>query len=409
MTNYENKPFGGRPSILAVALLLAALPACRRGEVPAPLPVAVRVATLSHEQITSETRFTATVRERQRIELSFKVKVPGTIASLLQVTGVDGKPRDVHEGDVVTADPQRPLARLDDTDYRRQLEIDRERLAQALAKQRAGQATVTGVRANYDRVKALRASESVAQQVYDEALAKKDAAEAELEAAEGEVRAAKLAIQQAEDDLRNCGILVPIPRATVSRKFIEGSERVMPNHPVFQLMDLSSLRVAFGVPDSKVSQFELGQTVKVTADSFRGERFAGRVTKIGPAADLKTRTFEVEVTIDEPHGLKPGMVVTIIVGQAERVVLMPMTAVQRGATKDEFAVYAVIDENGQLVARQRRVALDGVYDNRIRLVEGSVSQVTPGDTIVVSGAFRLTDGQAVRVLDLQEPALRIGI
>ena len=31
-----------------------------------------------------------------------------------------------------------------------------------------------------------------------------------------------------------------------------------------------------------------------------------------PAADLKTRTFEVEMTIDEPKGLKPGMVVTIL-------------------------------------------------------------------------------------------------
>lgn len=408
----ERGPMGRLERWLLVAgLLLLTLPACRRHEPAATLPVAVRVTCLRQEEITSETRFTATVRERQRIELAFKVKVPGTIASFLQVPGVDGQLRDVHEGDVVTSDPTRPLIQLDNADYKRQLELCHERLEQAKAKQRAGQATVTGVKANYERVKALRANESVSQQAYDEALAKKDAAEAELEAAERDVRAADLAIQQADEDLRNCALFVPIPRATVSRKFIEGGERVLPNspQPVIELMDLSSLLVAFGVPDSRVSQFELGQTVNVTADSFRGERFTGRVTKIGPAADLKTRTFEVEVTIDEPHGLKPGMVVTIIVGQAERVVLMPMTAIQRGATKEQFAVYTVVTEHGETVVRQRPVELDGVYDNRIRLIENSDSQVHAGDTIVVSGAFRLTDGQAIRVLDLPDPAAHIGI
>ncbi len=63
----------------------------------------------------------------------------------------------------------------------------------------------------------------------------------------------------------------------------------------------------------------------------------------------------------------------------------------------------MVDEDGRKVARQRRVKLDGVYDNRIRLVEGSESQVGAGDVIVVTGGFRLTDGQAVRVLDVQEP------
>ena len=52
--------------------------------------------------------------------------------------------------------------------------------------------------------------------------------------------------------------------------------------------------------------------------------------------------------------------------------------------------------------------LDGVYDNRVRLAEGSPSEVGAGDTIVVTGAFRLTDGQPVRVLDVQETPLRIG-
>jgi RND family efflux transporter MFP subunit len=396
-----------RMSSSLVVLLLSALGGCHRKDVAAPLPVAVRVATLQREQITSPTRFTATVRERQRVELSFKVT--GTVATLLQVPDLDGKQRDVHEGDVVVMDPNQPLARLDDADSQRRLETARERLAQAQAQERATLATLTGYQAGFERVKALRERASVSQQEYDDALAKKDTAAAELEATQREVSAARVGIQQAEDDLKNCSLFVPIPNATVSKKTIEGNERVMPNQPVFELMDLSAVRLAFGVPDSKISQFELGQTLRVTADSFQGEHFEGRVTKIGPAADLKTRTFEVEVTIDAPRKLRPGMVVTVLVGHEEELVLLPMTAIQRGRTAEEFAVYAVVDENGLQVARKRRVELDGVYDNRIRLIEGGGSELGTGDAIVVTGAFRLTDGQVVRVIEVPDPGLKIGI
>lgn len=384
-------------------LLLAVLLGCQRREVVPPLPFAVQVATLQREPITTETRFSATVRERQRIELSFKV--PGTVASLLQVPGADGRMRDVHEGDTVISDPQRPLARLDDSDYRRKRAVAEERVAQAQAKQRAATAAATAIRANYARIKSLREHGSVAQQTYDDTLARKDAAEADLEAAKREVSAATVAFQQADDDWKKCSLEVPIPKAVVSRKFIEGNERVPGGQPVFEIMDLSRVRVAFGIPDTKIKSFQLGQTVSVTADAIPGERFTGRVTKMLPAADLRTRTFEVEVTIDEPKGLKPGMVVTIIVGRREEVTLVPMTAVQRGSTSAEFAVYLVVDEDGQKIARRRRVQLDGVYDNRIRLVEGAGSEVGVGDVIVVTGAFRLTDGQAVRVLESQEPTL----
>ena len=386
-------------------LVVLAWAGCRRTEIASPL-VAVQTTVLKHERVSSEMRFTATVRERHRVELSFKV--PGTVVSFLRESESGGLARDVHEGDVVSSDDKSPLARLDDSDYLRRQSMAQERLAQAQAKERAAVATATAVEANYGRIKSLRESGSVAQQTYDDMLAKKLASEAELDGSRREVRAATVALQQAEDDLQNCALSAPIPKATVSRKYVERNERVAAGQPVLQVMDLSQLRVAFGVPDTKIALFQLGQLVNVTADAFRGERFSGRVTKILPAADLKTRTIEVEVTIEEPRQLKPGMVVTILLGHGEQMVLVPMTAIQRGAGKDELSVFTVVEENGRKVARRRRVAIDGVYDNRIRLVVGSPSEVGAGDLVVVSGAFRLNDGQVVRVLDVQEPVLHIG-
>ncbi len=391
------------PILLSVLALLG-INGCHRQPPPA-LPVAVQVASLRAEPISWDVRFSATVRERQRFELSFKV--PGTVAALLQVPEADGRTRDVHEGDVVSADAEQPLARLDDSDYRRRVETTRERLAQAQAKQRAAQAALTVAEATYGRIKSLRSTGAVAQQTYDDAAGRRDAAEADLEAVKREVGAAEVALQQAEDDWRNCSLFAPIANATVSRKLIEANERVPAGRPVFEVMDLSQVRVAFGVPDTMVTQFQLGQKVAVMADSFRGTRFQGRVSKILPAADLRTRSFEIEVTIDEPQNLRPGMVVTIIVGKQEQAVLLPMTAVQRGESPDGYWVFTVVEEEGRQVARRRRVELGGIYDNRIRLNEGERSEVRCGDAIVVTGAFRLSDGQEVRVLGVPDDLSRV--
>jgi multidrug efflux system membrane fusion protein len=350
-------------------------------------------------------RFSATVREWQRIELSFKV--PGTVASLLQIPDPDGKLRDLHEGDTITSDPEHPLAKLDDSDYRRKLAAVQDKLAAAQAQERSALASVTGIRATFERIKALRERESVSQQSYDEALAKRDSSEAQLDAAKRAVGEASVALQQAEDDLKNTRLVSPLPKAVISRKNIEDGERVQAGQPIMQIMDLARVRVAFGISDAKLGNFRIGQMVSVTADAFPGERYEGRITKIMPAADMKTRTFEVEMTIDEPKGLKPGMVVTILVGRPMNMLLLPMTAVQRGDGEDGCIVYAVVEEGGRKIARRRNVELDGVYDNRVRLVEGGGSQVGSGDVIVATGAFRLTDGQEVRLLDEREPQLRI--
>jgi multidrug efflux system membrane fusion protein len=380
-------------SLAIGGLALLMIVGCRHRE-DRVLPVAVQVTTLRRDLIVAESRFSATVRERQRIELSFKV--PGTVASLMQTKAIDGQQRDIHEGDVVKADPDHPLAQLDDSDYKRRVTAARDRLAAVRAKERSVAATVTGAQATFKRIKALRERGSVAQQMYDDTLAKRDSAVAELEAVQREIGGANVAVQQAEDDWKHCSLVLPIQQAVISRKSIEQGERVPAGQPVVEIMDLSRVRVAFGVSDKRISQYGIGH-------AFPGGHFAGRVTKLLPAADLRTRTFEVEVTIDDPKGLKPGMIVTIIVGKREEVVLIPMTAVQRGVEPDDFTVYAVVDEDGNFVARKRRVKLDGVYDNRVRLIEGKHSEVHAGDRIVSGGAFRIVDGQTVRVLDVPDP------
>ncbi len=164
--------------VALLTVLAAAMPACRRRQIEPPLPVAVRVATLHAERIVSGTPFSATVREQRCVELSFKV--PGTVVEMMQVVGADGRPRNVQEGDDVPADPNRPIARLDDADYRRRLSMAEERLAQAEAKQRGVLAQLAAAEADFGRSASLIGDNAVSVQQHDNNRAHRDALEAEL-------------------------------------------------------------------------------------------------------------------------------------------------------------------------------------------------------------------------------------
>ena len=80
------------------------------------LPIAVQVVTVRPQTFATEMRYSATVKELQKVDLSFKVA--GTVQELYQVTDpTSAQTRDVQVGDAVPSEAV--LARLDDADYRR--------------------------------------------------------------------------------------------------------------------------------------------------------------------------------------------------------------------------------------------------------------------------------------------------
>ncbi len=376
--------------------ITAAQTGCRPGAVEEQLPVAVQVTTVRLEDFATELRYSATVKELQKVDLSFKVA--GTVEEMYQAAeaGVS-ETRDVQVGDCVPSGAV--LARLDEADYGRRLNAAKERLAKAESQLVATKADAELAAKEYARRETLTAKGAAPVENLDMAKRRRVAADAAVVSAERDVEAARIEHAQAQDDLNNCALTVPsMGLAYVAQKYVERGERVAPAQKAFLVIDVSKVRVAFGVPESLVGKLKMGQQLPVVAESLDGERFTGRVSKISPAADLRTRTFLVEVTIDEPRNLKPGMIVTIGVGESHRGILLPMTAIQRGHGRSEFAVYRVVAEGNRKVVRECAVELDGVYDNRIHCTAGPASQIAEGDVVVVVGAWRLCDGQPVRVL-----------
>jgi RND family efflux transporter MFP subunit len=288
---------------------------------------------------------------------------------------------------------------LDDADYRRKWNIARDQLAKAESQRVAAAADAELAAKDLKRAEALTEKGAGTKENLDAAERRHITADAALVSAERDVEAARIAEQQAQDDLNNCALKVPtLARAYVAEKNVERSERVAAAKPAFLLIDVAKVRVAFGVPDSLVTNLQPGQNLPVMAEALGEQAFSGQISKISPSADLRTRTFLVEVTIDEPGKLKPGMIVTTSIGESRAGLLVPMTAIQRGVKQDEFIVYRTVTESGQTVAQACRVELDGVFDNRIHVKAGPGTDLVAGDQVVVVGAWRLAEGQQVRVV-----------
>jgi RND family efflux transporter MFP subunit len=390
---------------LACLLLGAALCGCDKPrEEVGPVPVRVRV--LTPEDVVLSTRFGGSVEPFQTTDLAFKL--PGTVAGLYRPHGLD---RDVQVGDELPKGTV--IAELDEGDLRRAKASAEARVAQLEARVATAKDSLeiaTRVLHRFEQT-----SGSVSEVARDDAAAKRVTAAGELASAEHALADARVRLDQANDDYVNRQLVVPFDNATVAEKRIESGERKAAHEVAFRLIDISTVHVTFGVPDTMIGdpafgwsaadRIYLGQKLRITADAFEGRSLEAAVTKIAPQADAQTRTFLIELTLTNPrlpdgqHLLRPGMIVTVHVGadNDRRVMLLPMAAIHRGRSVDELIVYEAVTENDREVARARKVSLGGVYDNQVEVVPAG-SDVRHGSQVVVTTAERLTDGTFVRVV-----------
>jgi RND family efflux transporter MFP subunit len=389
--------------VVACALVLGAAGCKKQASVQSPVPVKVQV--LQPEEIVVSSQFSGSVEPLQTTSLAFKL--PGTVQRLYRPPGLG---RDVQVGDTLAKGTV--IAELDEGDLRRAKASAEARVAQLESRVTTAKDSLTIATRNFERF--VNSSGSVSQAARDEADAKRVAAAGELASAEQSLAEARVSLDQANDNYANRQLIVPFDNATVAEKRIEPGERKAAHEVAFRLIDISTVHINFGVPDTMIGEpalhastdrVYLGQRLQVTADAFEGRSLTGTVTKIAPQADPQTRTFLTELTLPNPQLpdgqrlLRPGMIVTVHVGAESdrRITLLPMAAIHRGRTADDLVVYEIVTANGHEAVRMRKVALGGIYNNQVEVLrEGS--EVRPGTRVVVSTAERLADGVAVYIV-----------
>lgn len=358
-----------------VAFLFAGpMAGCHASE-PYQKPVTpVTLEQVRAEPTTLTRRYSAVVEPANRIDLAFRVG--GYVTSLARVGG-----RAIQEGDAVARGAVLASVRADDYEAR----VGQARAAVAEAEAARGAASQALARAE-----GLYAARSLTKPELEQARAAQASIDARLSGAHALVREAELARGDVE-------LTSPIP-GTVLRRAVEIGSLVAPGAPAFVVADTSTVRVIIGVPDTLLRSFRVGAIERVSSDAAPGRRFEGRITKVAPSADQRSRLFEVELTVPNADGaLRPGMVATLDAadaggGTAAASITVPLAAVVHGpGGGDAYAVFVVEEAQGGPVARTRAVRLGGLVGNRIAVVSG----LAAGERVIVRGATIVSDGERV--------------
>jgi RND family efflux transporter MFP subunit len=241
---------------------------------------------------------------------------------------------------------------------------------------------------DYERAKALYATQSLIKPDFDQAQARFDSTHAGVDQADATVHQAQLALEDA--DLR-----APFSGYILARN-IELGNLAEPGLTTFTIADTSAVKIGFGVPEYAVRHLRLGQQFTIHLQDDPKE-YSGRVTSIAASADEKNRVFAIEVTVSNPQSyLKPGMIASLSLTGVHNapVPAVPLSAVVADpSSPGRYAVFVASEVGGKWVAHLREVTLGETHESDV-----AVDGVKPGEKIVVVGAAGLKDGDSVQVL-----------
>ena len=380
-------------TMLGLLVLVGQLGACARAPAPLP-PRAVEVIEVRPRDAGALSRFTGSLAPWEQVDLSFAV--PGKVRTVLEVND-EARKRPLQEGDPVKRNEV--LATLDDSDYRLKARATAASLQSAAAQVNAAESSLAQATTELERARKLRAAGAVAAAELERAEAATAAATAHVDVARAQRLAASEQHALARSAVDDARVVSPID-GVVARRSVDVGESVGPGVAAFTVIDVSRLRVVFGVPAHRVGEMTLGRKLPIYIEGVTGDALAGTITKVQPVADPVMRSFSVEVSIANGDGaLRPGMVACIAANPEDgaSALLIPLEAVVRSAASPAgaargFAVWVLAPQSTQVT--QRDVELGDLSGNEVRVHQGLAS----GDRVVVRGAQLLREGESVRVM-----------
>lgn len=162
--------------------------------------------------------------------------------------------------------------------------------------------------------------------------------------------------------------------------------------PILVIEQQQPLKVIVNVNEGDYPNVKKGQHVNVRFDVYGEETFDGTVYLIHPSIDPTTRTFEVEVTINNRgNKVRSGMFARVEFDFGSRnSVVVPDKAVQKQTGSGVRYVY-VYKPNGMVAFAE--VTLGRRIDTQYEVLSG----LNPGEQVVVAGQSRITNGAKVQL------------
>ncbi|MDR2153438.1 MAG: efflux RND transporter periplasmic adaptor subunit [Burkholderiaceae bacterium] len=362
-------------ALLALALaLIAALGWRGHGERKAALQAQTELAT--HEPVIELTAIDlATARVR---ELSVGLPITGTLKavhSALVKARVPGELRNltVREGDTVRSGQL--IARVEPTEYA-------ERLRQAQQQADAARAQVDIAQRQYDNNAALVEQGFISKTALDNSLAS-------LKSAEANYRAAQAGAEVVRKSLADTELRAPIG-GQVARRLAQPGERVAPEAPIVELVDLSQLELEAALSPADSVAVRVGQRAALTVEGVT-QPVQATVARINPSAQAGSRSVLVYLSVATQPGLRQGLFAQgRLTTTAERSLAVPLSAVRT----DKPAPYVQVVFDGRIMHRPVQTGVRGEIDSETWV---AVQGVAEGAQVLRGAAGVLREGTRARI------------
>jgi len=210
---------------------------------------------------------------------------------------------------------------------------------------------------------------------------------------------AKLAMTNAGSNLKQANINVgdtrikaPI-KGFINKKYIEPGSILtgMPATPMFDIVNVSKLKLNVSVNESQVASLKVGNPVTVTASVFPDKVFSGKISFIAAKADESLNfVVEIEIANNTDNNLKAGMYGTANFAskQKQELKVVPRNAFVGSVSSNQVFVV----ENG--LAKLKKVVAGRILGEQVEIVDG----LSDGDNVIITGQINLQDGKPVEII-----------
>ena len=285
-----------------------------------------------------------------------------------------------------------------------------ENIEQAKSGVRQAKANFENAKVNFDRTYELYKKSVIPKQSYDTAetqykvskeslrtaqeqlkMLKSGATKEDILLSKAQVNQARSNVDVVRQQLNNTYVTSPFS-GVVAQKLVNLGEVISPTTPLFNIVQMDTVRIRVDLAESLIKYFSKGKESKIKLDAYPDKIFTGTIGNISPIVNVQSRTFWVEIFVSNPqHVIKPGMFarVTFNLETHAKVLTVPLESViNKGESK---YVYIVKDNIASLSPRLNT----GITTNsQVEILYG----LKEGDQVAIKGIENLVDKAKVKVI-----------
>ena len=179
-------------------------------------------------------------------------------------------------------------------------------------------------------------------------------------------------------------VLAPISGEIVERLVSAGQVIQAGATQAFTVSNMNTVWVLANVYQQDLPYVHVGDPVIITADSYPGKEFHGKISYISPALDPTTRTLQARIDVKNPHEeLKKDMYVAsqVEAGKIANAFALPNSAILRDNENEPYVYVSAPNDQFQ----RRSVTLGETTESQTQITNG----LHAGDKVIADGALFL--------------------